>query len=86
MHERKTGTLLKQRQNIDSELVKRAGLELEIFKQVHSKCDTKSIYSGKSYAGTSATWECDVYNPKFKTHCNDHNIDSAEWIDGDRLI
>lgn len=79
--------LLKRRGRIDAELATESGLEISLFNQVHTKCsNVTTIIVGKSYAGYSATWSVNLYNPKYAKTCPTHNVQSAEWVDTEKIL
>lgn len=81
---RKTESLLKSRAAIDAQLLTRDGLEVELFRSLHAKCNLQlSEKLGLEHAGMNPTSGLDEYAPIKVIKCLDHGVNSEKFTDMD---
>lgn len=80
-----TETLLRYRAKIDERLVTRYGLEVAVFRSVHSSCVLQICWVDNVPAGYNATHEVEAYHPRYLARCTKHGVDSNPYVEFDKL-
>ncbi len=80
----KTETLLRRKSQTEAELTRRDGVEIDIFRQLHLKCEgLETALVGYDYAGYNPSHDQHQYAPVKVVSCPVHNVKSAKFTDMD---